>query len=432
MEIKVTKLNEVMKLVKPAIAKKATVKSVACLCLGNGKAVATDLETMIIANLPEGKEPMLLPYSAIAEMLKYIPGNETLQIELKGKIVYLSWRGGSASYPTEDFMDFPIMPEMAARADGLVDGDVLIAAMMAALPYAATDTARPVLSGVTLVLGTPIEVAAGGGFRMSHQALGLSFPLEEKVIIPAQSVAILDHVFRNTPRTPPATADSLIKVVTAKRQLRMSIIGDNKMRLDFGTTASVVVNLILGKPPEWLALIPKGEPILQSQIFAPQLQAAVKRVRDIARDGSGIVRMEFADGKLKVSARGGGQEISCTLDTVHTQGEPGRTGLNQSYLLGYLNGKQGIITFSKYTDTGPVVFEYQKFPRVLIMPMSVQWDDEKPSEKAEPPAEVTAEATIETSEPEALDESTTGEETEASIEEETTKPETVKEPTATD
>ena len=89
------------------------------------------------------------------------------------------------------------------QSRGLVDGDVLIAAMLAALPYTADDNARPVLSGVTLVLGTPIEVAAGDGFRMSHQALGLSFPLEEKIIIPAHAVAILDYVFKKTPRTLP-------------------------------------------------------------------------------------------------------------------------------------------------------------------------------------------------------------------------------------
>jgi hypothetical protein len=249
---------------------------------------------------------------------------------------------------------------------------------------------------------------------MSHQVLGLFFPLEEKIIVPARGVAILEHVFAKTPRTPPSTAESLIKVVTAKRQLYMALIGDNKLRLDFGTTASVVINLILGKPPEWLALIPKGEPVLQSQIFAPQLGAAAKRVRDIARDGSGIVRMEFTDGKLKVSARGDDQEISSTIDTLNTQGEPGRTALDQKYLLGYLNGKQGIIVFSKYTDVGPVVFEYQKSPRVLIMPMSVQWGDETPpAEKAEPQAE----PTDETSDAEQ-------DESESSVEEETAEQET--------
>jgi len=58
LEIKVAKLKEVMELVKPVVPKKPTVKSIACICMGGGKAVATDLETMVIANLPEGTEPI--------------------------------------------------------------------------------------------------------------------------------------------------------------------------------------------------------------------------------------------------------------------------------------------------------------------------------------------------------------------------------------
>ena len=413
MEIKVTKLKEVMELVKPVVPKKPSLKCVACLCLAGGKAVATDLETMVIANLPEATDPMLLPYSSIAEMLKYVPGNDILKVELKGKMVFLSWNGGNASYPTEDFADFPILPELTARAEGLIDGDILIAAMLAALPYTAEDDTRPTLSGITVVLGNPIEVAAGDGFRMCHKALGLSFPLEEKIIVPRRGVAILDHVFAKTPRTPPSTAQSLIKVVTAKRQLRMSIIGDNKLRLDFGTSASVVINLTLGKPPEWLALIPKGEPMLQSQIFAPQLEAAVKRVRIIAKEGSDAVRLEFADRKLKVSAKGGDQEISSTIDTVHTQGEATRIAINQKYVLGYLNGKQGIITFSKYTENGPAVFEDQQSPRMIVMPMQVAWGDEPAAVKAEPQAEVVAEASDAES-----DEVSNTDESESPIEEE--------------
>jgi len=50
--------------------------------------------------------------------------------------------------------------------------------------------------------------------------------------------------------------------------------------------------------------------------------------------------------------------------------------------------KQGIVIFSKYTDTGPIVFEYKKAPSVLIMPMAVAWGDETPpAEKAEPETE---------------------------------------------
>ncbi len=380
MEIRVNKLRELMELLKPVVPKKPTLKVAAYICLGNGKAVATDLDTMVIADLPEAKEPILLPFASLAEMLKYVPGEELLKIEAQNRKVSLAWAGGSASYPTEAVQDFPVLPEMPTKAEGLIDGDTLISAMLAALPYTASDDSRPVLSGVCLTLGNPIVVDAGDGFRMSHHVLGLSFPLEEKVIVPAHGVDVLVHVFTKTPRTPPADATSLIPIITAKRQLHMALTGENKLRVDFGTTASVVINLIQGNPPDWLQLIPTGQPMLQSQLFAPQLEAAVRRVRDIAKEGSGIVRMEFANGKLTVSARGDDQEISAIIDTLNTQGEPGRTALNHKYLLVYLAGKQGIVMLSQYTKTGPVVFQYQNAPRVLIMPMQVAWGDEKPAE----------------------------------------------------
>ncbi|KKL71098.1 hypothetical protein LCGC14_2098350, partial [marine sediment metagenome] len=78
--------------------------------------------------------------------------------------------------------------------------------------------------------------------------------------------------------------------ITAKRQLHMALAGENKVRVDFGQTAAVVINLVQGTPPEWLKLIPTGEPTLQSQVFAPQLEAAVRRVGSIAKDGKGVCR----------------------------------------------------------------------------------------------------------------------------------------------
>ncbi|MBA7516786.1 hypothetical protein ES705_08834 [subsurface metagenome] len=398
MDIQVNKLRELMELLKPAVPKKSALPITAYIRLGEGKAIATDLETMVIADLPEAEEPMLLPFASLAEMLKYIPGNETIKIEAQNKKVSLVWSGGTANYPTEAIQDFPLLPEMPTKAEGMIDGDTLIAAMLAALPYVATDETRPVLSGITLVLGSPIEVAAGDGFRMSHQVLGLSFPLEVKIIVPAHAVSILGHVFAKTPRTPPSSANSLIPIVIAKRQLHIALAGENKVRLDLGRTASVVINLVQGSPPEWLKLIPKGEPMLQSQVFAPQLEASVKRVRAIAKDGKGIVRLVFADGNLTVSAKAEDQEISATMDTLNTQGEPGRTALNCTYLLDYLSGKQGFVIFSKYDDTSPVAFQYQNSPRVLIMPMFVEWGDEKPTaaEKAEEKPEPVAAAPTET------------------------------------
>ncbi|GAH99670.1 unnamed protein product, partial [marine sediment metagenome] len=96
MEIQVNKLRELMELLKPAVPKKSAIPITAYIRLGEGKATATDLETMVIADLPEAEEPMLLPFASLAEMLKYVPGNEMIKIEAQNKKVSLVWSGGTA------------------------------------------------------------------------------------------------------------------------------------------------------------------------------------------------------------------------------------------------------------------------------------------------------------------------------------------------
>jgi len=372
-----------MTLVKPVMHKKAAIKATQCIYIGEGKAVVTDLETMVITDMPGATEPLLLPYYSIADTLKFIPGSKLI-IEPRGqKMVALIWDEGSASYPTEDVQTFPVLPELMVKAEGDLDGDSLVTELAAALPYASEEDSKPILKGVTLTLGNPIEIAASNGMRMAHRVLPQSFPVEEKVIIPSQSVGILGYVFTKTPRTPPSTADSLVQAVTAKRPVHTSLLDTGKIRFDFGKT-SVIIKLVQGQPPNFISVIPKGDPTLQSQIFAPQLEAAVKRARAIAKDSKDVVRMVFAGGKLTLSAYGGDQELTTTMDTIITQGEPGKIAMPCTQLLEFLAGKTGIITFSIHGDNAPVVLESGQGPRILISPMAVQWDGDKPP--AETPA----------------------------------------------
>lgn len=52
---------------------------------------------------------------------------------------------------------------------------------------------------------------------------------------------------------------------------------------------------------------------------------------------------------------------------------PGRVGLNIKYLLEYLKGKEGMITFGLISGTAPVVLRHRASPLVLVMPMMVEW-----------------------------------------------------------
>jgi DNA polymerase III sliding clamp (beta) subunit (PCNA family) len=395
MEIKVSRLLEIMELLKPAVPKNPTTKVLSSIFMGDGQAIATDLDTAIIANVPEAKEPVLLPYARIAEVLKYVDGNDLISIDLKGRTLSLKWKTGKASYPTEDIGDFPTImpPDLAVKAEGMIDGDKLINAFNLALPYVSDDDKNTTLTGIWLMLGNSVEVVGGDGFRLSVQTLsGVSYPSEAKVIIRGASVGIINHVFSKTPRTPPGNAQSVSQLITAKRNLRVSLMGESKLRMDFGISASVVANLIDGKIPNYNQMVPSGEPILKSDLSAPHFEAAVQRVKKVAKAGNGIVRLEFANGQLNVSASHEDDEIFCTIDVIHTQGEPSSIALNEKYLLEYLKGKDGIITFTRYTEQGPVTFEYGKTPKVLIMPMFVEVKKSEPEPAAETPSEEKAEA----------------------------------------
>lgn len=135
-------------------------------------------------------------------------------------------------------------------------------ALSAAQAYTATDSDRPVLTGVTVLFGSPIEVAAGDGFRMAHQVLPLVFLDNTITIIPSSCVSVLMHLWKNTPRTPPPS-DSLIPVITAKKQIHVALDSKKGLQIGFGPRASVIIKLVEGTPPAWLKLIPKEEPILR-------------------------------------------------------------------------------------------------------------------------------------------------------------------------
>lgn len=337
----------------------------------------------------------MLPFDLVGKLITYVPGHEVLSItsKQKGKAssVTLAWSAGTGTYDSINPNEYPAMPDLKDPTQGKLDGDSLIPAMLSVLPFASTEDVRPVLHGVTVILGNPVEVAAADGFRLGYQVLPLSYPAERTIILPLGAVGILAHLLKKTPRASPLT-DSLVKAITAKRELDVAL-DDGLLRVSFGAVTAII-RLIQGSPPTFVQLIPTQEPVLKTQLFGPEFEAAVKRVSAIAHEGSGAIRMVFNDGTATISAKAEGTaEVEAVISAMNTQGAPNRLAVNQTYLLNYLKGKDGIITLSMTTPTGPILFQYQQSPKVLIMPMRVEWPgDAKPTaEVPESPAETTTE-----------------------------------------
>ena len=371
MEIQIYKLRESLELLKPAVARKPTIKSLGYVMLKDGQAVATDLETMVIVPMPEADITALMPIKDVAKVLQYVPGTERLNVKATKKKLSMSWSDGSASFPIEDPETFPEIPEFNPVAEETLSSDILIPGLVALQSYAATETSRPILSGVTLILGDPIRIAAGDGYRMADKELPLTFPMEFTTILPSSSVSVLSHLWKKVPRTPPSS-DALVPILTAKKMVTVAHDGEKGLRFQFSKNATAIVKLIAGDPPDWLKLIPTGEPILKVHAYAPDLELALNRVKSIAYVGSDRVRMDFKENEALISAKGEDLDVESSIETLNAEGVPNRFAINVSYLLNYLKDKDGIVSIAWAGGNSPITFQSANNPRVLIMPMKYE------------------------------------------------------------
>jgi len=384
MDIQVARFREVLGLLKPVIPRNPTLKVLTHVLIKDGKAVGTDMDTMVIVQVPEADIECLFPYTDVVKMLQYVQGLEYLHIEPRNGKVTMSWSDGSSTFSAGDPLDFPSLPEFVPTVEADIDIDTLIPAMYEALAFAATETSRPVLQGVTLVMGDEVAVAAGDGYRMAHKVLPLSFPQESINVVPAGSVNALKLLWDKTPRTPPAS-DSLIPIIVAKKQASVALDGKTGLRFVFGDSTTAIVKLVDGSPPDWLKLMPKKEPVLKASVMGSQLELAARRVLSVAMMGKKIVRLVFNDDSVTVSAKYDDQEIESTIEVLVSKGAPNKVGLDVSYLLEYLKGKEGLVTLSWESRGTPLLFNHQNTPTVLIMPMNVDWDEAKvePAQEAD-------------------------------------------------
>jgi len=237
---------------------------------------------------------------------------------------------------------------------------------MSVLPYCSSEAKRPVLTGVTLSLGATIEAVGADGFRLAIKSVSDAYPVEQDVIIPANSVAILSHLWDKLP-PPVPPQDDLVRQVISKRQVQLGL-ADGTLLARFGRV-TLVSKLIQGTPPRYKQLIPQDTP-LKVRVFAPELERAVRRVSDMARDSSGIVRLSWTETTLTVSAKAADKgEVQADLP-VQTEGGPGKVAVNVNYLVDYLSAREGLLTIGVTGGTSPVLFRHGTSPLVLIMPMN--------------------------------------------------------------
>ena len=405
MEIQVSRLRNALLLLEPIVPRKVGKKGASSMpiltnvLLQDGRAYATDLEVGATIDLPEVKGQALLPFKAVWELLRLVPGNSVLTIEAQKRSLSLSWPGGQSAYTVLSAADYPAIPQFAPLLTQRIQGNILVSALSSVVGFCAADNdKRPVLNGVSLFLGEKPMVAGADGFWLGYKKLPIAMPESngmKTMVIPSRSVEILEHLWKRGPRPQPQNGGNLVELVASKGNLEIEA-NKTYMKARFGEVA-LYTRLIDGTPPDFMQLVPV-DLTNTLQIYAADLEMAVQRVKKTAKDGSDIVRMTWADGKMTVSAKAAEESSVETDIPVQTQNGPGKIAVDIAHLLKYIKGREGLITMQTKDHNKPLVLRHGTSPTVVLMPMFVQWPGEPPANLPAPTAEAKVETEAEASE----------------------------------
>ena len=277
--------------------------------------------------------------------------------------------------------DFPPFPEVSPKHRVRVDSGILRNALERVVFSAATDDARPVLTGVKMeVEGDKATFAAADGFRLSIETAQLMEAPEEPfdALIPARALRELGSLMAGTV----ATVEIMVSESGGEAMFR---IGDE---------VEMITQLIAGTYPDYKSLVPQNADTTLS-IPLESAEQVARSMQVIAREGSAIVRMvaQNADGQGRLTVSSNAEDLGNSegsLD-VDIEGEDGKIAFNVRFLSDLVSNAQGGTSNPVETDDGaagpeklilaittpssPAVFRlssHSGFTHV-VMPMYVQW-----------------------------------------------------------
>ncbi|GGS18973.1 MULTISPECIES: DNA polymerase III subunit beta [Actinokineospora] len=277
-----------------------------------------DYEVSATVNVPatiadEGRT--LVSGRLLADITKALPA-QPVEISVDGARVAITCGSAKFSLPTmpvEDYPSLPAMPQHAGEAAGEVFGQAVSQVAVAA----GKDDTLPMLTGVRVeIAGDKLTLVATDRFRLAMREFEWkpSGDVEDAaVLVPARTLADAAKALGSSGRTVELALSS----------------GDGLLGLS-GSGRRATTRLLDAEFPRYRQLLPNEQSSSAIIAVAPLVEA-IKRVSLVAERGT-QVRLEFADGGLRLSA-GGDDEGSAEEELpVEFTGDPVTIAFNPAYL----------------------------------------------------------------------------------------------------
>ena len=283
---------------------------------GELQLAATDMELSLRTSLEaqiESEGAVVVQGRLLVELARLLPEDE-VQIEYRPEEGIVEVTCGTASYRLHTYSaeDFPRLPEVEAAPLHMVDGEALLATVAQVSRAASRDESRPVLTGILVQFeGEKLVMAATDSYRLSVKETRLSSVAPSlEAIIPARALTELGRV---------AAGEEELEIGVHENQVVFRI-GDVVLTTRRIDGQFVNVKQLIPETFEHVVAMPRAE-----------LLDVVRRISVMAQRNSPL-RLRFADGELRVSART--QDVGEATETmpVSFTGDELEIGFNAEFL----------------------------------------------------------------------------------------------------
>src|SRR5688500_15854721 len=163
------------------------------------KLTATNLEIGITAWVPgkiDGEGTLTVPARLITDVVNGLPSGERVDMEAEGSSLRIKAGRFQTHLRGIDAEEFPVIPSPGERPTTRVSQGALRKALSEVAFAAATDEARPILTGVlTRLSGDRVTLAAADNYRIAVKSLPILDPVEDtSLVVPARSYTELMRV----------------------------------------------------------------------------------------------------------------------------------------------------------------------------------------------------------------------------------------------
>ena len=255
------------------------------------KLTATNLEIGVTYWVPakvESDGAITVPARLFTDFVNSLP-NERIDLELQEQTVEVRCGRYRAHLKGIDAEEFPAIPSAGERPTTRVSQKLLKEALSQVTFAAATDEARPILTGVlTRFSGDQLTLAAADNYRISVRTIQTMDPVEEtSIVVPARSYMELARIL--------ADSDDPIDIVLApaRNQVVFHLEG-----------VDIVSRLIEGQFPNYQQVMPASH-TTRAVVERAQMLEAVRLAAFIASSSANVVKVTIPaenDGPMTVAA----------------------------------------------------------------------------------------------------------------------------------